>query len=69
MYKIMSGFEHIKGTKLKLKSASRLETKRSEIPNSGSMQPVNTLFNEPFSLVACNQCYTALCQFADGIRP
>ena len=32
----MPGFEQNEGTNLKLKSASRLETERSEILNSGS---------------------------------
>ena len=51
----------------KLKSASRLGTERSEILNCGSTQHIKTLFNDGFSLAACNQCYTALCQFSNGI--
>ena len=44
----MPGFEQNEGTNLKLKSASRLEAKRSEILNSGSTQHLKTLFNESF---------------------
>ena len=66
--KIMPGFEQNQGTNLKLKSASRLETEISEIRHNGSTQHIKTLFNEGFSLVACNQCYTAFCQFSNGIR-
>ena len=64
----MPGFEQNKGTNLKLKSASRLETERSGILNSSNTQHVKTLFNESFSLVACSRCYTALCQFFMAIR-
>ena len=64
----MPGFEQNEGKNLKLKSASRLETERSEILNSGSKQRVKTLLNESFSLVACNRCCTALCQFFIRIR-
>ena len=46
-----------------LKSASSLEAERSEILNSGSTQHLKTFFNESFSLVASNRCYTAFCQF------
>ena len=59
----MPGFEQNKGTNLTLKSASRLEAERSEILNSGSTQHLKTLFNESFSLVASDRCYTAFCQF------
>ena len=59
----MPGFEQNEGTNLKLKSASRLEAKRSEILNSGSTQHLKTLFNESFCSVASNRCYTAFCQF------
>ena len=55
----MPGFEQDQGTNLKLKSASRLETEKSEILNSGSTQRVETLFNESFSLAACNRCHMA----------
>ena len=65
----MLGFEQEQGTNLKLKSACGLETERSEILNSGSTQPVKTLFNESFSRFACNRCHTALCPFSKGIRP
>ena len=51
------------GTNLKRKSGCRLEAERSEILNSGSTQDLKTLFNESFSLVASNRCYTAFCQF------
>ena len=64
----MPGFEQNQGTNLKLKSASRLETEISEIRHNGSTQHIKTLFNEGFSLVACNRCYTAFCQFSKGIR-
>ena len=64
----MLGFEQNQSTNLKLKSESRLEAERSEILNSGSTQHLKTLFNESFSLVPSNQCYTALCQFFEGIR-
>ena len=47
----MPGFEQNEGTNLKLKSASRLETERSEILNSGSTQHLKTLFNESFFLL------------------
>ena len=50
----MPGFEQNEGKNLKLKSASRLETERSAILNSGSTQHVKTLLNESFCLVACN---------------
>ena len=50
----MPGFEQNWGTDLKLKRRSRLETERSEILSSGSIQHVKELFNESFSLVACN---------------
>ena len=63
----MPDFEQNWGTNLKLKSASRSGTERSEILNSGSTQHIKTLFIEGFSLVACNRCYTALCQFSNGI--
>ena len=59
----MPGFEQNYGTYLKLKSASRLEAERSEILNSGSTQHLKTLFNESFSLVTFDRCYTAFCQF------
>ena len=39
----MPGLEQNKGSNLKLKSASHLETERSEILNSGSTQHVKTL--------------------------
>ena len=55
------------GYKLKLKSASHSGTEISEILNNCSTQHVKTLFNEGFPLVACNRCYTALCQFSKGI--
>ena len=45
----MPGFEQNQGTNLKLKSANRLETERSEILIGASTQHVKTLFNEPFS--------------------
>ena len=64
----MPGFKQNEGTDLKLKSASGLEAERSEILNSGSTQHLKTLFNELFSLVASNRCYTAFCQFFEGIR-
>ena len=48
----MPGFEQNQGTNVKVKNASRLETERSEILNSGSTQHMKTLFNESFSLVA-----------------
>ena len=64
--KIILDFEQNQGENLKVKSASRLETER--ILNSGGTQYVKTLFNEPFSMVACNRCYTALCQVFVGIR-
>ena len=57
----MPGFEQNQGTHLKLTSASRLEAERSEILNSGSTQHLKTLFNESFSLVSSNRCYTASC--------
>ena len=57
----MPGFEQNQGTNLKLRSASRLETERSEIMNSGSTQHLKILFDESFSLVASNRCYTAFC--------
>ena len=66
--KIIPGFEQNYGTNLKLESASRWRTERSEILNNGSTQRIKTLFNEGFSLVACNRCYTALFQFSNGIR-
>ena len=59
----MPGFEQNEVTNLKLKSASRLEAERSEILNNDSTQHLKTLFNESFSLVASNRCYTAFCQF------
>ena len=59
----MPGFEQNQGTNLKLKSASRLEAERSEILNSGSTQHLKTLFNESFSLVAPDRCYTVFGQF------
>ena len=43
--KIIPGFEQNQGTNFKLKSASRLETERSEILNSGSTQHLKALFN------------------------
>ena len=51
----MNGFEQNKGTNLKLKSASRLETERSEtLLNSGSTQHLKTLLNESFaSTIRC----------------
>ena len=49
----MSYFEQNQGTNLKLKSASRSGTDRSEILNDGSTQRKKTLFNESFSLVTC----------------
>ena len=64
----MPGFEQTLGTNLKLKSASCLETERSEILTSGGTQHLKTLFNDSFSLVASNPCYTAFCQFSNGIR-
>ena len=64
----MPDFEQNQGTNLKLKSASPSVTERPEILNNGSTQHIKALFNEGFSLVACNQCYTALCQFSNGIR-
>ena len=42
----MPCFEQNQGTNVKLKSASRLVTERSEILNSGSTQHLETLFNE-----------------------
>ena len=66
--RIMPDFEQNKGTNLKQKSASRSGTERSEILNNGSTQHIKTLFKEGFSLVACNWCYTALCQFSKVIR-
>ena len=36
---------------------------RSEILNGGSAQHLKTLFNESFSLVASNRCYTSFYQF------
>ena len=63
----MSGFEQNWSTNLKLKSASRLETEKSDILNSGSTQHLETLFNESF-LVASYRCCTAFCQFSEGIR-
>ena len=60
--------DYLTGYKLKLKSASRSGTERSEILNHGSTQHIKTMFNESFSLVACNRCYTAFCQFSNGIR-
>ena len=50
----MPNFEQNWGTNVKLKSASRSGTERAEILNSGSIQHIKTLFNEGFSLVACN---------------
>ena len=64
----MPDFEQNKGTNLKLKSASRSGTERYESLSNGSTQHVKTLFNESFSLVAYNRCYTALWQFSNGIR-
>ena len=64
----MPDFEQNKGTNLKPTSASRSGTERSELLNNGSTQHIKTLFNEGFSLVACNRCYTALSQFSNGIR-
>ena len=64
----MPGFEQNQGTNLKLKSASHSGTEKSEILNNGSTQHIKTLFNESFSLVACNRCYTTLSQFSNGIR-
>ena len=64
----MPGSEQNQGTNLKLKSASRLEAERSEILNSGSTQHLKTLFNESFSLVASDRCYTTFCQFFEGVR-
>ena len=64
----MPDFEQNQGTNLKLKSASRSGTERSEILNNGNAQHTKPLFNESFSLVAFNGCYTALCQFSNGIR-
>ena len=46
----MPNFEQNQGTNLKLKSASRSGTERSEILNNGSTQRIKTLFNESFSL-------------------
>ena len=66
--KIMPGFEQNQGRYLKLKSASRSGTEMSEIRHNGSTQHIKTLFNEGLYLVACNRCYTALCQFSNGIR-
>ena len=66
--KIMADFEQDKGTNLKLKSASLSGTERSEILNNGTIEHIKTLFNESFSLVVCNRCYTALCQFSNGTR-
>ena len=59
----MPGYQQNYGTNLKLKSASRLEAERCEILNSGSTQHLKTLFNESFSLVASNRCYTAFGSF------
>ena len=53
----MVDFEQHKGTNLKLKSASRSVTERSEIQNNGSTQHMKTLFKESFPL----------CQFS-GIK-
>ena len=64
----MPDFEQNKGTNLKLKRASRSGTERSEILNNDSKQHIKTLFNESSPLVACNRCYTAICQFYNGIR-
>ena len=64
----MPDFEQHQKTNLKLKNASRSGTERSENLNNGSTQNIKTLFNEGFSLVASNRCYTALCQFSNGIR-
>ena len=64
----MPDFEQNQGTNVKLKSASRSGTERSEILNNGSTQHIKTLFNESFSLIACNRYYTTLCQFSNGIR-
>ena len=64
----MPDFEQNWGTNLKLKSAGRSGTERYEILNNGITQHIKTLFNELFSQVACNQCYTALYQFSNGIR-
>ena len=65
----MPGFEQNEGINLKLKSASRLEAERSEILNSGSStQHLKTLLNESLFSVASNRCYTAFCQFFQGIR-
>ena len=47
----MPDFKQNKGTNLKLNSASRSCTERSEILNNGSTQHIKTLFNEGFSLV------------------
>ena len=47
---------------------SRLETKRSEILNSGNTEHLKTLFNESFSLVASYQCYTAFASFMRELR-
>ena len=49
--------------KLKAESASHLEAERSEVLNSGGTQQLKTLFNESFSPVASNRCYTTFCQF------
>ena len=51
---IMPGVEQNQGTNLKLKSANRLESEGSEIPNSGSTQQLKTLSNESFPLAAYN---------------
>ena len=66
--KIMSDFEQNQGKKLKLKGASRSGTEISDIRHNGSTQHIKTLFNEGFSLVACNRCHTALYQYSNGIR-
>ena len=41
----MPKFEQKQGTNLKLKSANRSGTERSEILNNGSTQQTKTLFN------------------------
>ena len=51
----MPDFEQNRSTNLKLKSASRSGTERSEILNNGSTQHIKTLLIEGFSLVAWNR--------------
>ena len=48
------------GHKLKTEKYKPFEAERSEILNSGSTQHLKTLFNESFSLVVFDRCYTCL---------